>query len=188
MGIDCGGTGMKRFSTIIFVAILFYLPGCVYAVRADGPYEGRVIDADTGKPIERVAILGTWYTAQFSPAGSTHNFYDARETVTDGSGEFVIPGMGLRVMSNLEPMHVLIFKAGYEYLNVPWVSLKKDFLLKEKIKWEGNKAIIPLRRLTTEDRKKSQTFPPYPPSGAPKEKVRLMMEEIYKERKARGLE
>ncbi len=179
---------MKAFSVIIFVALVIQLPGCVYAVRVDGPYEGRVVDADTGKPIEGVVILGTWYTAQFSPAGSTHDFYDAKETVTDKKGDFSIQGRGLKVLSNLEPMHILIFKAGYEYLNVPWISLKKDILLKEKIKWEGNKPIIPLRRLTAEERKESHTFPPYPPSGAPKEEVKLMMEEIYRERKARGLD
>jgi hypothetical protein len=175
---------MNRFSIVIFVAILLYLPGCVYAVRVDGPYEGRIIDADTGKPIEGVVILGTWYTAQFSPAGSTHNFYDARETVTDRNGEFSIPGMGLRVLSNLEPMHILIFKAGYEYLNVPWVSLKKDILLKEKIKWEGNRAIIPLKRLTMEER--SRMGAPSRPN-IPMDKMKLMTEEVNRERMEQGL-
>jgi hypothetical protein len=181
---------MKTFCSITIVSSLVVLLTfvCIHAIQLDETYAGRIIDAETKEPIEGVVVLGTWYTAQFSPAGSTHNFYDARETLTKGNGEFSIPGMGVRIMSNLEPMHVLIFKAGYEHLNVPWVSLKKDILLKEKIKWEGSKAIISLRRLTLEERKKSQTFPPYPPSGAPKEKVRLMMEEIYKERKARGLD
>jgi hypothetical protein len=183
-GIDCGGRSMNRFSIVIFVAILLYLPGCVYAVRVDGPYEGRIIDADTGKPIEGVVILGTWYTAQFSPAGSTYNFYDARETVTDRNGEISIPGMGLRVLSNLEPMHVLIFKAGYEYLNVPWVSLKKDILLREKIKWEGNRAIIPLKKLTMEERSK-RGAPSRP--NIPMDKMKLMTEEVNRERMEQGL-
>jgi hypothetical protein len=181
---------MKTLCSIAIVTspVLLMTSGCIHAIHVDETYKGRIIDAETKKPIEGVVVLGTWYTAQFSPAGPTHNFYDARETVTDRNGEFLIPGMGLRIMSNLEPMHVLIFKAGYEYLNVPWVSLKKDILLREKIKWQGSKAIIPLRRLTMEDRKKSQTFPPYPPSSAPKEIVKLMMEEIYKESTRIGLE
>jgi hypothetical protein len=175
---------MNRFSTCILVAIILYLPGCVYAVRVDGPYEGKVIDLDTGKPIEGVVILGTWYTAQFSPAGSTHNFYDARETVTDSKGEFSIAGMGLRVLSSLEPMHVFIFKAGYDYLNVPWVSLKRDILLKENIKWEGSKAIIPLKKLTMEERNRRGT--PSTPS-IPIDKMKLMTKEVNRERIERGL-
>jgi len=171
---------------IILIGILVFLPGCTYAVRYDGPYTGKIIDADTGQPIEGVVILGTWYTAQFSPAGATHNFYDAEEAVTDKNGEFSISGKGVRILSNLEPMNILIFKVGYEYLDVPWVSLKKDILLKDKIKWEGDKAIIPLKKLTMEDRKK-QGSPPAPPSEAPKGKIKLMVEEINKDRAERGL-
>ena len=177
---------MKTLVTITIASLLMILMthGCTYAARIDGPYEGKVIDADTREPIQGVVVLGTWYTAQFSPAGATHNFYDARETVTDRNGEFSIPGMGLRVMSNLEPMHILIFKAGYEYLNVPWVSIKKDILLKEKIKWEGSKAIIPLKKLTIEERNRRGT-PSRP--NIPIDKMKLMTEEINRERIERGL-
>jgi hypothetical protein len=146
-------------------------------------FKGKIIDGETMGPIEGVVVLGTWYTAQFSPAGATHNFYDARETVTDKNGEFSIPGMGV-VMSNPESMHILIFKAGYEYLNVPWVSLKRDFLLREKIKWEGSKAIVPLKRLTLEGRNRRGT--PSRPS-IPIDKMKLMTEEVNKERMQRGL-
>ena len=71
--------------------------------------------------------------------------------------------MGLEVMSNVTPMDVLIFKAGYEYLGSPWESLKKSKYLieKRKIKWEGNKAIIPLKKLTMEERRKQGT-PSFP--------------------------
>ena len=180
---------MKTFCSITIVSSLVVLLTfvCIHAIQLDETYAGRIIDAETKEPIEGVVVLGTWYTAQFSPAGSTHNFYDARETLTKGNGEFSIPGMGVRIMSNLEPMHVLIFKAGYEYLNVPWVSLKKDILLKEKIKWEGSKAIIPLRRLTVDERKKDPLYPPLPPTDAPLEKVRLTLKEINKDLVEHGL-
>jgi hypothetical protein len=179
-GNCCGGKSMNKFSIVIFVVIILYLPACLCAIGADGPYEGRVIDGDTGKPIERVVILVAWYTSQFSPAGSTHNFYNAKETVTDNKGEFSIPGMGLKALTNLESMHVLIFKAGYEYLNVPWVSLKKDILLKEKIKWEGNRAIIPLKRLSMEERKKQGT-PSFPSEAYKNKRMPLLISEINKE-------
>ncbi len=175
---------MKKFMLII-IGILFFLPGCLYAARIDGPYKGRVIDADTGKPIEGVVILGVWYREIPSAAGALHNYYDAMETVTDKNGEFEIKGQGLLVVSNVIPMDVLIFKAGYEYLGVaPWDSLKEGVF--EKVKWEGDRAIIPLKKLTMEERKKS-LGPPSPPSEASFEKVRLMLKEIDKDDVERGL-
>jgi hypothetical protein len=175
---------MRSLRNIAVASILGVLlnSSCMYGPRIDGPYEGRVIDADTKEPIEGVVVLGVWYTTQFSPAGSTHNFYDARETVTDKKGEFTIRGMGLRVLSNLEPMYVVIFKSGYEHIGMwPWESLKEDKLLKEKIKWEGNKPIIPLRRWSLEERR--NRLGSYYVDVVPEEKQRLLLKEIERERK-----
>lgn len=164
----------------------FLLQSCTYAIRYDGTYSGKVVDVETGTPIEGAVVLGTWYTVSHTVAGGVHSYYDARETVTDKNGEFSIPGMGLRIMSNLEPMHFLIFKAGYEYIGFDsWESLKVDILLSKKIKWEGSKPIIPLRKLTMEERKKN--VPPLPPGEAPYKKIRLMLEEYNKNNKELGL-
>jgi hypothetical protein len=104
---------LKTKNTILIaIGILVLLPGCLYAVRVDGPYEGRVIDA-TGEPIEGVVVLGVWDTETPSPAGAISRYYDAAETVTDNKGEFTIAGKGLS--ANLD-FSVLIFKAGYEYI------------------------------------------------------------------------
>jgi hypothetical protein len=180
-----GGVNMKKLM-IILIGILLLLPGCTYAVRQDGPYTGKVIDADTGQPIEGAVILGTWYTAQFSPAGATHNFYDAAETLTDKNGEFEISGKGLRVLSNLEPMGVMIFKAGYSYDGFIWEPEKGGYVYREDIKWENGNPVIPLKKLTMEERRK-RLGPPLPPTEAPKEKVIQMLREINKDSIERGL-
>jgi hypothetical protein len=134
---------MKK-SFWLFAVLIIFVQGCSYAIRYDGTYTGIVVDADTQEPIEGAVVLGTWYTVAHTVAGGVHSYYDARETVTDKSGEFSIPGMGLRFMSNLEPMNFLIFKSGYEYIgSAHWESLKVDELLSKKIKWEGNRPIIP---------------------------------------------
>jgi len=159
---------MKRVSSVmilIFVSILAILP-CAYGMRYDGPYSGRVIDADTGMPIEGAVVLGVWNTEKATPGGAVHDFYDARETLTDKNGDFELPGMGVKILSNVTPMDVLIFKAGYEHIGLyPWASLKEDILLRKKIKWEGKKAIIPLNKLTMEERRKrilgKENFPIY---------------------------
>ena len=172
---------IKRIAFITFVTsiAIWILLGCASAIRYDGPYEGRVIDAETGEPIEDVIVLGKWDREYITPGGAVHEYYDARETVTDKNGEFSIPGKGLLLASNITPMDVLIFKAGYEYLHTTWLGLKIDGIFKEKIKWEGNKAIIPLKKLTIEERKRQGT--PSRPS-IPIEEMKLMTEEINKER------
>lgn len=179
----------SRYLILLGVMILIFNMGCVYSLaRIDGPYEGRIIDADTGKPIEGVVVFGVWYRiAAVGAGGAFHAYHDAQETVTDRNGEFVIKGLGLKILSGVEPMSVLIFKAGYEYIDVSWDLFKENDFYKKKIKWEGNKAIIPLRKLTMEERKKS-LGPPYPPTEAVKEKkVKLLIEEINKDRREQGL-
>jgi hypothetical protein len=177
---------MKKliFATLINLLVTMIFSGCVSAVRYDGPYEGRVIDAETGQPIEGVVVLGTWYSVTVTPGGGTHNFYDAQETATDINGEFRIQGLGLRILSNVEPMDVLIFKAGYEYDSGSWRSFKEGSFSKE-YKWEANKAIIPLKKLTIDERRRN--IPPPPPGEAPYKKIKLMLDEYNKNHKELGL-
>jgi hypothetical protein len=50
------------FSIMLFVTVfLMFTAGCAYPIRYDGPYEGRVIEAETKQPIEGVVVLGVWY-------------------------------------------------------------------------------------------------------------------------------
>ncbi len=177
---------MKKLFVITLFNILLILLTSAYAsaIRYDGPYEGKVIDAETGLPIERVVVLGEWSKEYPSPGGAVSEYYDAFETVTDKNGEFSIPGQGLLIFSNITPMDVLIFKAGHEYVSGSWRSLKVSYLYSTKIKWDGNKAIIPLRKLTMAERKK-EGIPSRP--SIPLEKMKLMTEEISKERVEQGL-
>ena len=179
----------NKLTIIVLMVFLIVTGSCGYLARYDGPYKGKVIDADTVKPIEGVVVLGVWYKETPTPAGAVSSYYDARETVTDKNGEFEIPGMGLKILSTVAPMSVLIFKAGYEYIGLgPWESFQESEYYKKKVKWEGKKAIIPLRKLTMDERKKSGTFPSLPPSEAQLDKVRLMLKEINKEAIERRLD
>jgi hypothetical protein len=171
---------MKNTMFIIIMATVILL-GCASTIRYDRSYEGRVIDVDTGEPIEGIVVLGEWTREHITPGGAVSEYYDARETVTDKNGEFSIPGQGVLIVSNVTPMKVLIFKAGYEYLHTTWLGLKIDVILRQRVKWEGNKAIIPLKTITMEERRTDPLYPPTPPTEAPLGKVRLMLREINKD-------
>ena len=179
---------MNRIITTVFCAAFCLISfGCVQVVGYEGDYKGRVIDAETGQPISGVVVLGVWYSKMPTPAGSTSHFHDARETITDASGNFTFPGKGIRLLSTVEPAIISIYKAGYEYMDIgQWDSLTYSRILREKIKWEGDRAIIPLKKLTMAERKK-QGDPTGPPTDASLEKVILTLKEINKDRIERGL-
>ena len=170
---------------LILLASVF-LAGCTrHLALYDSSYRGQVVDADTGEPIEGVVALVVWYTEYLTVAGAMHDYYDARETVTDENGEFVLPGMGARVVSNLTPVRLMIFKAGYEFLDADWDALKTERPLRYEVKWEDDKPILIMKKLTMTQRKKQ--YIRLPPDEAPKEKIRLMIDEINKDSKEQGL-
>jgi len=169
---------MKKILLVVFA--LFFLQGCLYLVRYEGTYRGKIIDEVTGTPLEGVVILATWYREYATPAGAMYKYYDARETVTDKNGEFSLSSMGLKVLSNVWPKRITIFKAGYSYYTTSWEYLK------ESDRWEGDKPIIRLKKLTMEQRRR-RLGPPDPPDEAPKEKIELMLKEINKDRREQGL-
>lgn len=172
---------------MLLVFLLVLTSGCCYPIRYDGPYKGKVVDAETGRPIKGVVVLGVWYREKVTVAGGVGSYYDADETVTDKDGDFEIKGKGLRILTNIAPMHVLIFKAGYQYIGEGlWDSLNLDGgLMLKKVAWQGDRAIIPLKSLTVEERKKGDN-PPSRPS-IPDDKMKLLTDEINKERIAFGL-
>ncbi|MEM2983221.1 MAG: hypothetical protein QXH17_08680 [Candidatus Bathyarchaeia archaeon] len=180
---------------LLFILFALICGCCMYPVRYDGPYRGKVVDAETGEPIEGVVVLGVWYSSIFSITGSPfEEFYDAMETVTDKNGEYFIEGMGLRLFSNLKPMHAIYYKSGYYYVEMwDWDRIKGmeisvwDNIRRIEMKgltWEGDKPIIHLRKLTTEERKKV-ILPGL--AGIPNEKMKLMMKEHNKELKWLGI-
>ena len=166
---------MKR-NLFLIVLAAYALCGCVSLVYYDGTYHGRVIDAQTREPIEGAVVLGVWSKGYMGAGGIAHEYYDARETVTDAQGDFTIEGMGPRVMTHLQKMDVVIFKAGYEHVGrVSWDALK----MRDHIKWENSKAIIPLEQWFPD--KRPFKFSPRA-VGVPNEKQILLIEEIQKDK------
>jgi len=161
------------------VGCLYYI-GCLQPVRYEGPYRGKVVDADTGAPIAGAAVLGVWYREYLTVAGGVGRYYDAREVLTDANGDFTIQGQGLLLLSNVIPGSTVIFKAGYEYFefsSLAWEDLKEGRPHAE-IRWEGKKALIPLKKLTLEERKKRLIGLA---GSFPQKKQKLLIRELNKE-------
>lgn len=167
---------------LVLISIMFMLcTGCASMLRIDGPYEGKVIDADTKQPIEGAVVHGSWYKVQL---GGAHEYYDSFEVLTDKNGEFKIPGKGLLVLSEIEGMTLTIFKAGYkQWTPNLWSGLKEGKWKHDEIIWNGNKGTFTLLKMTMDERRnRIIDFPGFEPAN----KDRLLRLESNKENKEIG--
>jgi len=91
----------------IFLLTTTNVLGADFLYHSDGPYKGKVIDLETGEPIEGAVVAAVWTL--------THRFCDAKETVTDKNGEFVLPkGSCFSFWPFTEiSTEVVVFKPGY---------------------------------------------------------------------------
>lgn len=170
----------RQLIIAIVMATLMLLSCGLKVIYYDGAYHGKVIDSKTREPIEGAVILGVWYKEYGTAGGPVSEYYDAHETVTDKNGEFTIKGMGPRLMTHLEKMDIVIFKAGYQDVSASWWALKSiDMYWRDRVKWEGRKAIFPLEKWTVEQRRRRLSASPV---GVPIEKQKMLLDEIRKDR------
>jgi hypothetical protein len=129
-------------------------------VRCDGPYKGRLIDEETGQPIQGALALGYWSVTIPNPGGGTSHCLDARETVSDEKGNFNIPISAFGEI--LGSMKVALYKVGYERMGPgPWESFKESRYLIERVKWEDGRVIIPLKQVANEKFNSEIGSPPH---------------------------
>lgn len=144
--------------------------GCV--AYADGPYHGRLIDAQTKQPIVGAVVFAQWWQkVDVMGAHSTTAYYDAQETLTDQQGNFVIPGImnppkgptpgtgrwqGVMMTGVLKPPTFIIFKPGYEAIGgrrlepVP-PEVQARLKVKDNVYEENGIMVVEVRRLTTRE-------------------------------------
>ncbi len=95
------------------LAELLFSAGCS-PIYADGPYHGRVVDAETKQPIEGAAVLAVWWMRTPMIGHPMESVHDAQETMTDKDGNFTIPGMStFAPISRIHEPRFTIFKPGY---------------------------------------------------------------------------
>jgi len=114
---------MRRSSkSILLVVSLLYLvlasPGLFNPFFAGGPYKGRVIDAESKKPLEGAVVLAVWDSVIPAIADKKYLFLDAKEVLTDSNGRFVVgkhPPMTWIPAAWVEGPDITIFYPGYGF-------------------------------------------------------------------------
>ncbi|MGK0296757.1 MAG: hypothetical protein ACI9XC_000350 [Gammaproteobacteria bacterium] len=111
------GIGIGVFLLLVWV-IFFRLPISYSAL----PISGKVVDADTGEPLENAIVIAVWELEQgFGLEGTIPSGYmNVTEVVTDKEGKYFIEGWGpLRRPSGGYLGHyaprLIVFKDGYKH-------------------------------------------------------------------------
>lgn len=185
MGILLGSSSVMASS-----ASLYY---------SDGPWMGRVIDAETKEPIEGAVVLAVWNKVYGTPTGRQSYFFDAVEVLTDREGRFFIEKYRalniLPVIRWIEGPYFTIFKPGYtpfgnsyNYFNkyFPKSPLRVDVkTLSDIFKKDVTVNLFKLK--TKEERLKSETEI-LPLISVPYNKMPILIKFINMERKELGLD
>ena len=104
---------MKKLclSIAVFFLITTNVMGADFLYHSDGPYRGKVVDLETGEPIGGAVVAAVWVLEfNFTP------FCDAKETVTDINGEFILPKAScftLWPLAQMGRLDIVVFKPGY---------------------------------------------------------------------------
>jgi len=111
---------LKATRVVSVLMILAAVTGCalLFPYRL-GSYKGKVIDKETGKPIEGAVVYAIYISRSASPAGMLSAYIDYQETLTDKNGEFVISEKKAKDSKHygLLDGRLRIFKPGYGTLD-----------------------------------------------------------------------
>ena len=99
----------------LFLALLAF-GVCTPGESNAATFEGQVVDAETGEPLEGAVIAIMWHRSRLTPHmdGASSYFFSATETITDAQGKFVIDSSpGLVRLVSYHHHTVAVFKPGY---------------------------------------------------------------------------
>jgi len=111
---------VKKKKMIIVIIILFVLGGVAAlaweSIIYVSPIKGKVVDAETGKPMEGVNVRAGWVTGYAEPGGGVYKTFKVYATKTDANGEFVLPRiikLKIPIIERYQGINVLIYEHGY---------------------------------------------------------------------------
>lgn len=172
---------MKTLFQMFAVMITLLASISVYAMESTdfGPYEGKVVDADTKEPLEGVVVLLQWRRLN---TGNT-SLIDAQEAMTDENGNFHITGM--RVFSPWKRFYsdarMIIYKSGYRYVKTGAWKKWEQFTQSDSyvLKVEHGKPFFVLEKFRNMEERKNFGSPFI--SDMPYSKMKTLIAEINKE-------
>lgn len=99
-----------------FALLLFLGLSACPPAHAAGPWQGWLVDQETGRPIEGAVVVAVWWRRFPGPIHEGRASHDVVEVVSDSSGHFTIPAVRtftLVPFNRIQGAEVRIFKGGY---------------------------------------------------------------------------
>lgn len=193
----------KVIISVIFISLIAAMSGCTLYHKPE--FRGRIIDAETKAPIESAVAVVMYYKQPLigSPGGPNAYVFEAKETLTDGRGEFYFPSLtSMNVFTRDMGTHFIFYKPGFMavservyYVGIPGGGIameeyfSTDVIGKEVeiemmnapagkfVKWKGPLGIVEL--------KKGESYPSTP-AAYRSNKLPILFKAINEERRIRG--
>lgn len=185
--------------TCLMSSTLFVTDAHAAGANYRGPFKGRVVDQDTGQPIEGAVVFVEWHIRHMMIAES---FFDAEEVLTDKDGNFFIPkNWSFNPWRNfVMDSREIIFKAGYGSVQLPGGPPSSDKELAKQlerntpeqrkamgpgwyfnIRFEGDTTVFLLKKLSTKKERRDNRFFLFTGPDVPETKKKLLLLEIHKD-------
>lgn len=124
-------------------------------------YRGKVVDAETGQPLEGAVFVIVWYKKPFVTMNGPQDFHSAKEALTDAKGEFLVdgsPGIDWNPFTYIKnDPSIAIFMPGYGPFPVGHVKELPTAELEKAMTEAG--AVIKLPKLKSQQEMRRYTFP-----------------------------
>jgi hypothetical protein len=164
----------KLLKLVVALLALMVVLSIIFTYTGTMVYGGRVVEAESGRPVEGAVVVAVWRGERATVAGAMDLVEDVKETLTDNNGQWQIEGPKgsqldlissiftfLTFTTHTTKPSFIIYKPGY----CPWPKGFGIDACKRNISPEGRDAIIAgetakLAVLTErEDRRKARPSP-----------------------------
>jgi len=147
---------MKNIIILFVLAMaLFSTVSTTYAgwlIYHKPAYRGKVIDAETKKPIEGAVVVAVYkkQTLISGPGGGSSTIIKIRENLTDKKGEFYFPSYQtiIQPLSKEDNVNFVIFKAGYGShpgrMIYPFELAGPEYLFSKELETKGEIHGVPI--------------------------------------------
>lgn len=183
-----------RFASLVLTGLLLVTWGSPvesqpwdrYVKGYHGPYQGKVIDAETKQPLVGAAVVARWDQVKLHLFGTNTVFWEAREVLTDKNGEFVLNAEDIELNAPAQTLRptFIIFYPGYgsypRFHTTPQGFLGGIF--------EGKGTTVELPQLKTAKERLEKLISPYDLSDAPYKYTPNLMQLINAESVSLGLQ